>query len=145
MKAILKRWKFTNNSTIGTLTITGIDGNIFECYTLEDTVRGDGNAATVSSWKIAGKSAIPYGKYEVKVTWSNKFMEYRWEVTNVPGYKGIRIHSGNVPADTEGCLLLGTGIGTDYVNQSVIAMNNFNDFCKKNNPANEAWTIEITK
>ena len=42
---------------------------------------------------------------------------------NVPAYEGIRIHPGNVAADTEGCLLPGRNKGTDTVTSSRIAFN----------------------
>lgn len=82
--------------TIGKLYI---DGNYY-CDTLEDVVRPTGV-------KISGKTAIPAGKYKVKVTWSPRFRRYLPEILNVPGFSGVRIHSGNSATDTEGCLLLG--------------------------------------
>lgn len=82
--------------TIGKLYI---DGNYY-CDTLEDVVRPTGV-------KIPGKTAIPAGKYKVKVTWSPRFKRYLPEILNVPGFSGVRIHSGNSATDTEGCLLLG--------------------------------------
>ena len=81
--------------TIGKLYI----GNDYFCDTLEDTVR-DGV-------KIAGKTAIPAGEYKVKKTYSPRFKTQLPEILNVPGFTGVRIHSGNTAKDTEGCLLLG--------------------------------------
>lgn len=82
--------------TIGKLYI---DGH-YLCDTLEDTVRPAGT-------KIAGKTAIPAGTYKVKKTMSPRFKKILPEILNVPGFSGVRIHSGNTAADTDGCLLLG--------------------------------------
>ena len=57
--------------------------------------------------KIKGKTAIPYGTYEIKWTYSPRFKKYTPQLMNVPSFEGIRIHSGNSSDHTEGCLLLG--------------------------------------
>lgn len=56
-----------------------------------------------------GKSCIPAGTYAMRFTMSNRFKVKMWEVCDVPGRAGIRIHSGNYAGDklssSEGCLL----------------------------------------
>lgn len=94
MQVKLKRTFKGPEYTIGKLYI---DDNYF-CDTLEDTVR---------SVKIAGKTAIPAGKYKVKKTMSPRFKTILPEILNVPNFSGVRIHSGNTAKDTDGCLLLG--------------------------------------
>lgn len=114
MEIKLIRKYFTNNSTIGELLIDGV----FFCYVLEDKVRDFGfNGAG----KIKGKTAIPFGKYDVVINFSNRFQKYMPQVLNVPFFEGIRIHPGNTAEDTEGCLLVGKTKGVDVVGQSVDA------------------------
>jgi|GEM_PF-469665 len=87
---------FSKNSTIGEFYIN----DNFHCYTLEDVVRKDGI-------KIPGETAIPEGRYEVLINFSNRFNKEMPLLLQVPGFEGIRIHSGNTAANTEGCILVG--------------------------------------
>ena len=82
MKLLLKRIAQKPNYTIGRLYI---DGQYF-CDTLEDAVREK---------KIAGKTAIPEGTYEVIVNRSPKFKRDLPLLIDVPNFEGIRIHRGN--------------------------------------------------
>jgi hypothetical protein len=98
----------SKKSTIGELSVDGV----FECYTLEDVEREE---------KIYGETAIPKGTYKVSVTMSNRFKRLLPLLQNVPGFEGIRIHPGNVAADTHGCILVGTTKGIDQVLTSKVA------------------------
>ncbi len=106
---ILKRTVFTEDSTIGHLYLPG---GVFECFTLEDTVRDH---------KVPGQTAIPSGRYEVLITWSNRFKKPMPLLVNVPFYKGIRIHSGNTKDNTEGCILVGRTQEKDFIGESRLA------------------------
>jgi hypothetical protein len=57
--------------------------------------------------KVFGKTAIPYGTYEIVRTYSNKYKKILPLLMNVPHFEGIRIHSGNTAEDTDGCILPG--------------------------------------
>lgn len=109
--AVRRRW-FSDRSTIGELRI---DGEFF-CYTLEDAERME---------KIAGETAIPAGEYEVRMTYSPRFKQAMPILLDVPNFDGVRIHWGNTPDDTEGCLLLGTTRGADFIGNSREAFNSF--------------------
>jgi len=53
-------------------------------------------------------SCIPTGTYIVKWTYSLKFPLGSYEVKNVSGRSGIRIHTGNFYKDILGCIILGS-------------------------------------
>lgn len=104
MELVLKREVFTDESTIGKLTIDGV----LECYVLEDKDRGLTDTmplAEIVATKVYGKTCIPYGRYEVDWTMSARFKKMMPILLNVAGYSGIRIHVGNSEIDSLGCLL----------------------------------------
>ena len=117
MNLQLVRDAFHSQETIGKLFIDGI----FECHTIEDTVR-EVVSQPVSSWKIPAKTAIPRGIYEVAMTMSNRFKKIMPLLINVPGFDGVRIHSGNTSADTEGCIIIGRTRLISSVGESRIAV-----------------------
>src|SRR5574337_480152 len=113
MLLLLSRDLFTDSSTIGTLSVDGV----LQCQTLEDTDRHLEAGGT----KIYGQTAIPRGTYEVIVDWSPRFQKNMPHVLDVPQFEEIRIHPGNAPEDTEGCILVGLRRGVDFIYQSVVA------------------------
>ena len=120
MKLELIRNTRSSESTIGDLLI---DGQFF-CYALEDFDRGlnsSMNLAEITQKKVYAKTAIPKGTYKVVITFSPRFKQYMPLLLNVKGFQGIRIHSGNTAAHTEGCLIVGMTKSTNFVGQSKIA------------------------
>ena len=111
MKLEVVRFQCGAECTIGVLLVDGEH----ECYTLEDIVRPDGAP------KVFGQTAIPYGTYDVVITFSNHFQRDLPLLVGVPNFEGVRIHSGNRAEDTEGCLLVGTGHTGDSVTNSRVA------------------------
>jgi len=91
--------------------VGGTPGSLFYdgiqvAWTLEDKVR-EIVGKPVGEWKVQNDTAIPAGIYRVIITMSNRFKKKLPLLLDVPGFSGIRIHSGNTTADTEGCILLG--------------------------------------
>jgi len=98
--------------TMGELLVDGYH----ECWTLEDEVR---------AVKIPGKTAIPEGRYEVVIDMSARFGREMPHILNVPGFTGVRIHTGNTDADTEGCILVGETRGANLIFGSKAAYKRF--------------------
>ena len=117
MNLILERQPSLVTCTPGSLFI---DGDFF-CFTLEDLNREEAGEP-VAAWKVKGETAIPAGSYEVLRTFSNRFQRDMLQLMDVPGFEGIRIHSGNTNADTEGCILVGQEINGEFLIRSRAAL-----------------------
>lgn len=107
------RETFSEISTIGRMTIDGL----FECYTLEDKVR--------TGPKVPGKTAIPYGRYEVVIDDSVRFKKPMPHILDVPDFTGVRIHPLNIAQETEGCIGVGNTKGVDFIGESKAAFSVF--------------------
>ncbi len=105
MRLTVKRIALRETYTIGRLLV---DGKYF-CDTLEPTVR-DVNRNGIfdgDERKVPSLTAIPYGHYKVTLTMSPRFGRMLPLLHDVPQFAGVRIHSGNTAADTQGCILVG--------------------------------------
>ena len=118
MKLTLKRIAKKTTYTIGKLYI---DGQYF-CDTLEDKDRGLDQKMTldeIKKKKVHGQTAIPIGTYKVTLdVISPKFggrVFYKQfanggrvpRILNIPGFDGVLLHVGNLPSQTDGCVLVG--------------------------------------
>lgn len=140
MKLTLKRIALRPTYTIGKLYID----DVYFCDTIEDTVRDLNKNGKFDNGekKVHSKTAIPYGTYEIKWTYSPRFKKYTPQLMNVPSFEGIRIHAGNTSADTEGCLILGKNKQVGKVLNSRDTINRFYPIIKEA-CSNGKVTIEI--
>ena len=101
MNLLLQRDPPTANSTSGELSLDS-DPRIY--YTLEPP---------------AGR-AIPAGAYKVIIVPSPRFKRDMPRLLNVPGWPqdDVLLHWGNVPEETEGCILVGLTRAEDFVGSS---------------------------
>ena len=75
---------------------------------LADPLEPQWRALARGEKKVAGKTAIPEGTYDVVVTMSPRFGMNLPLLLDVPGFEGIRIHAGNnAEYDSRGCILVG--------------------------------------
>lgn len=117
MKLTLHRFHYDPDYTVGRLHINGE----YQCFTLEDAVR-EIPGQPVRQWKIQDRTAIPSGTYDVALTYSQRFRRILPLLRDVPGFTGVRIHTGNSSANTEGCILVGQDYnGGDWIDKSRLA------------------------
>ena len=135
MKIVVDRFEFSDKSTIGTLTCGD-----WHCYTLEDC---DRHLEDDPSAKQYGKTAIPRGTYKVIIDWSNRFKRELPRLLDVPGFTGVRIHAGNGPDDTEGCILVGSSYKTDWVSNSRATFNKLFELIESSIDRGDKVTVEI--
>jgi len=98
MELKIKRIFLGEDYTIGRFFIN----NEKICDTLEDKVRD-----LSKEEKVYGKTAIPAGRYQVIVDYSNRFKRTMPLLLNVPKFDGVRFHNGVTAEHTEGCPLVG--------------------------------------
>jgi hypothetical protein len=117
MELKLERKYLKSDYTIGILSV---DGQYF-CEVLEDKVRDcnkDGDLLDAGETKVYGKTAIPYGRYQIAMNivspkFSNKPFDQMVcqgklpRLMNVPHFEGVLIHCGNYAKDSYGCLIVG--------------------------------------
>ena len=111
---VLERIAKMANYTIGRLyaqqepVIKCVDGELvteekrYLCDTLEPKRRN-----LKKEKKVPGRTAIPEGRYRVLITKSYRFKRWLPLLLDVPGFEGVRLHAGNYPHDTQGCILPG--------------------------------------
>lgn len=141
MKLKLERIYFAPDYTIGKLYI---DGKYY-CDTLEDANRDKNKDGLFnnSEVKVYGNTCIPFGIYEVIITYSNHFKKELPLLLNVPSFEGVRIHAGNTIADTLGCILVGENKEKGKVINSKVYADKLNDLIKSEYKKNIKITIEI--
>lgn len=108
MKLRLVRRNFRSDGVFGELTDMN-DNHI--CFTLE-------HAYADPSAKYGYKAKVPPGSYKCvkgmhKLKADAEAFE-TFEVTGVNGHWGILFHIGNYNEDSEGCILIGEGLGNRY-------------------------------
>lgn len=136
LNRIAKKAKYT----IGKLYIN----DQYFCDTLEDTDRGLIQSMTeqqIGSKKVYGETAIPTGTYRIIISYSNKFKKQMPLLLNIPGFAGIRIHSGNTEKDSLGCILVGKNKAVGKVLESRDTYSKLFSILQE---ANKKETIKIT-
>lgn len=132
MKMKLIRTDFGTDYTMGELWIN----DVFFCYTCEDEIRHN---------KVSGETAIPYGTYKVIINMSNRFRRELPLLLDVPGFAGIRIHTGNTDDDTEGCILVGKTKRANFVSHSRETFNRLFADMRAAISNSKEITMEVTK
>ena len=109
MELLLERTEKTKTYTAGRLYVVNELGKAYFCDTLEPSLHPTNHLHP---------KAIPAGRYDVAVTWSPKFKRWLPLLLKVPYRSGIRIHAGNNPEDSSGCILLGRALLPGHVYNS---------------------------
>ena len=110
------RFDYAKNHT---KSIIFIDGQ-FICFGMEPENR-------VNNQIPGQRDLIPPGIYQLVLSMSPKFRRLLPEVINVPFNTGIRIHAGNHPSETSGCLLVGSYFADNMLLNSNKALNKILD------------------
>lgn len=97
MELSILRTEFYEHCTLGELSVDGR----FMGHTLE------GSFETNNSKGILNIQAIPTGRYEISVSYSNRFKEKLPLLSSVPYFSNVRLYSEANAIDIKGCILIG--------------------------------------
>ena len=105
MEITLIRFAYRSDYTIGKMYVN----DAYFCDTLEDANRDLNKNGRFDNGetKVYGRTCIPFGHYTVDLTMSAHFKRVLPILVGVPDFAGVRIHRGNEPSDTLGCILVG--------------------------------------
>ncbi len=123
MVITIKRKIKTGISCIGELWVN----DRFECWTAEAPDRELHQhfpLAEITRRKLLMQTAIPTGRYQVTLSWSDRWKMYMPLVMEVPGFANVRLYADNVAATTDGCIRLGCSTGINEVYNSRMALRN---------------------
>lgn len=140
MNIQLKRIAKKETYTIGKLYIDGV----YFCDTIEDKDRDLNQTMSINDIKkkkVYGETAIPTGTYKLVIDYSNRFKKNMAHILNVPGYEGIRIHTGNSAKDSLGCIIVGKN---KVVGKVVESRNTYNQLFPILQKAFKEGEIKIT-
>ena len=142
--------------TIGHLYVVESGKDIWVADTLEDKVRDynkDGDLLDEGEAKVYSQTAIPYGKYEVKMTISPKFKNRYWAaiyggivplIDNVKHFTGIRFHPASTAASLSGCVGIGRNTLRGQLTQTTeMYFKLMDDYLMPALMRNESITLEI--
>lgn len=142
--------------TIGQLFVETPQGSVWISDTLEDKVRDynkDGDLLDEGEEKVYSQTAIPYGKYEIKMTISPKFKNRYWAaiyggivplIDNVKHFTGIRFHPAATAASLSGCVGVGRNTLKGQLTQSTdMYFNLMDNYLIPAMNRNESITLEI--
>ncbi|TDB64354.1 DUF5675 family protein [Arundinibacter roseus] len=112
MEIFQKRIIKKENSTLSKYWVDGV----WKGYILEDKDRGLKSTMTLAELlkiKVHSQTAIPTGRFEVKLRVSPAFKRKLPWLQNVPAFEYIYAHKGNWIRDTRGCLIVGLSYGQE--------------------------------
>ncbi len=119
----INRTGSTANSVSGTINVTSTVTNAtFSGYTLENRNPQNPNLP------------VPPGTYPASMRTDHT--PNRIELNGVPNASNIQIHNANYPSQLEGCFGVGTSASTDFVGNSVNAMNSINNIISADGTGN---------
>jgi hypothetical protein len=111
---VLQRTTITNKSTCGVLFV---NGDQF-CFTLEEPLK-DGLPGSCIKAGTYNVTLAPSPKFEASPDdWERLMGKNVPRLWNVPNREYILMHWGNSAKDTEGCILVGQTIATDFIGHS---------------------------
>jgi len=119
----INRTGSTPNSISGTIDVTStVTNTTFSGNTLENRNPPNPNLP------------VPPGTYPASMRTDHT--PNRIELTGVPNASNIQIHNANYPSQLEGCFGAGTSASTDFVGNSVNAMNSINNIISADGTGN---------
>lgn len=152
--------KAPRNHLLGALVWPGVIGSSVpngQCVTLEDALVLEHQSPAAPDYariercirtgttpvKVSKWTAIPSGKYRLRMTWSNRFKRMLPEVMSVPQFTGVRFHAGDTVEQTDGCVLLGMDYKPGDLVHSSITVEHFCKWLTDAERIDEVW-IRVT-